>query len=459
MSPATVPSALATLLGPDRVSTSQDDLLTYAVDAYGRWRALEASTPLAVVHVRTTEDVQRTLEFATQNGVAVVPYGGGTGVSGGAMSVTPGIVVSLRGLDRIHELDVEGLRAQVGPGVILEDLADVAEGRGALFAHDPWSRPIASVGGSIAINGVGYQAGRYGVMGEQVLGLEVVLPDGRVVETRGVPKAAGPNLTPLFVGSEGTLGVITRATLQLHPLPQRRALSAYRFPGFEAGFLAVLRMRQSGVAPAMVDFAEEPLSGEEGATLYLAFDGPAETVAADEALGRKLCEAQQGALLPHQVVQHFWDHRHDSGWNYKREVLAQPPARRRRRRAWRGDYLHVAVPASRVLEYHRRCQELVQRYEVPVGEWSLWGRPEYFSLIVSDPAPEGNGRSASFTAVVDEVLRIAHEFGGTMEYCHGVGLKLGNKMAQELGAAMTLLRDVKRAVDPRGIMNPGKMGL
>lgn len=459
MSPTKVPSALASLLGADRVSTRERDLLAHAVDAYGRWRAVEAATPLAVVFACTTEDVQKTLEFASQNGVPVVPYGGGTGVSGGATTITPGIVISLRGLDGVQELDAEGLRAQAGPGVILEDLATAAEAKGALFAHDPWSRPIASVGGSIAINGVGYQAGKYGVMGEQVLGLEAVLPDGRVVETRGVPKTAGPSLTPLFVGSEGTLGVITRATLQLHPMPQRRALAAWRFSGFEPGFLAVLRMRQTGVTPAMVDFAEEPLSGEDGATLYLAFDGPNESVAADEVVSRRICEAHQGEPLPQKVAQRFWEHRHDSGWSYKREVLSQPPPRRRRRRAWRGDYLHVAIPASRVLEYHRRCKELVQRYEVPVREWSLWARPEYFSLLVSDPAPEGDARSATFTAAVDEMLRMANDLGGSMEYCHGVGLKLADKMPHELGSAMTLLRNVKKTLDPKGIMNPGKMGL
>ncbi|MSQ12945.1 MAG: FAD-binding oxidoreductase [Dehalococcoidia bacterium] len=449
---------LQEVVGRGHVSAEVNDLLAHAVDAYGRWRAVQVATPLAVVFARSTEDVQKTLEFASQNGVPVVPYGGGTGVSGGATSITPGIVLSLRGLDRVHELDAEGLRAQVGPGMILEDLATAAEAKGALFAHDPWSRPIASVGGSIAINGVGYLAGKYGVMGEQVLGLEVVLPDGRVVETRGVPKAAGPGLTPLFIGSEGTLGVITRATLQLFPLPERRALAAYRFPNFEDGFLATLEMRRVGLAPALVDFAEEPFSGEDGAILYLGFDGPAEEVAADEAIGRRICQAHRGALLPQKKVDHFWAARHESGWNYKREVLARPPARRRRR-PWRMDYLHIALPASRVLEYHRLCKEMVQRHEAPVHEWSLWGRPEYFSLIVADPAPDGVARSAALTAVADEMLRVANDMGGTMEYCHGVGLKLGSQMERELGPAMTLLRDVKKTLDPKGIMNPGKMGL
>ena len=184
-------------------------------------------------------------------------------------------------------------------GVILEDAAVALKGAGLVLGHDPWSRPIATVGGAISTDGVGYTVAKYGSMGEQVLGLEAVLADGEVIRTRGVPKPShGPSLNHLFIGSEGTLGVITEATVRGFSRPERRALRTVEFPDFDSGFTAVSQLYAEGVRPTMVDYGEEPPSRETTesgeVTLYLAFEGFADDVDTQDARAMDVCRRSGG---------------------------------------------------------------------------------------------------------------------------------------------------------------------
>ena len=468
MKPALVVD-LQRLLPKDAVSVDSQDLERHSVDALGRYRAFWISDaldamPQVVVRPKSVEQVAAVAAYASQHAVPLVPWGGGTGVMGGAIPQRGGIVLDLKGLDQVHQIDVEARTVAVGAGVVLEDLGRAMETHGLALGHDPWSLPIATVGGAISTNGVGYLAGKYGPMGDQVLGLEVVLPSGQFLQPRRVPKSAGPALDTLFIGAEGTLGIITQAVLVAHPAPEVRSLHAYRFSGFEAGFHTVQEMHALGLRPALVDFDEE-FSLEGGTdsrgetTLYLGFEGYREEVEAQMARGLALCRHHGGEDLGGEEAQHFWDTRHESGERYKREVLQNPGGARRRRSSWRMDYLHVAIPASRVLEYRRQCQELLKEHRIPVREWSLWGRPEFFSLLIADPGPTTDTTSERMAQAVDQILIAAQDIGGAMEYCHGVGLKLAHLMDREHGPGMEALRGVKKALDPAGILNPGKLGL
>jgi alkyldihydroxyacetonephosphate synthase len=457
------------LLPRGAVSTSPAELERYAGDAMGRYRAfgtgeLLDAHPQAVVRPRTAQQVATVAAYASAQGVPLVPCGGGTGVMGGMVPVRGGIVLDLKGLGRIAEIDHEARTATVGAGVVLEELARVLEPRGLMLGHDPWSLPIATVGGAVSTNGVGYLAGKYGAMGDQVLGLEAVLPTGELFRTRGVPKAAGPALHHLLIGAEGTLGIITQAVLEVYPSPELRSLHALEFPSFEAGFEAAQTMYSVGLRPALLDFAEEFRPGESNGAphdveLYLGFEGTREEVEGQAARGLAICRRLGGVALGLGRAQEFWDTRHQSGERYKREVLEAPVKGRGQRRPWRMDYLHVALPASRVLPYRRRCQEMLAQYGIPLREWSLWGRPELFSFLIADPEPAAEVTSERMGEAVDALLIAAQDLGGSMEYCHGVGLKLGHLMAREFGPGLEVLRRVKKALDPAGILNPGKLGL
>ena len=459
---------LERLLGSGNVSIDRDELDRFGGDALGVYRAFRATKrldaqPAVVVWPTDSQAVSKLLRFANLRSIPVVPYGGGTGVMGAATATQGCIVLNLQRLDTILDVSTQDMTSSFQPGVVLETAATALDDAGLVLGHDPWSRPIATVGGAISTDGVGYTAAKHGSMGEQVLGLEVVLPDGEIVRTKGVPKSSsGPSLNHLFIGSEGTLGVITEATLRAFPRPERRQLRAFEFPDFESGFEAVARLYAEGVRPAMVDYGEEMWSRDspiEEATLYLSFEGFREDVEVHDARSREVCRRFGGRDGDQEEVERFWETRHASGERYRSEVLeaSNPGKARNRRSAYRMDYLHVALPISRVLEYRRRCQSVLASRRVIVREWSLWARPEFFSFLIVEDGDTGEETSASMAETVDSVLSIAQEMGGAMEYCHGVGIKLAHLMEGEMGTGLGVVTRMKKALDPANILNPGKL--
>lgn len=455
------------LLGEARVLTSHKVRDRYAGDALGSFRAFHAAPlletlPDTVVLPETVEEVAAVVKLASEHRTPLVPYGGGTGVMGGAIPVRGGIVVDLKGLNRLLKISQENRTVMVEAGVILEDLERALNGEGLMLGHDPWSRPIATVGGAIATNGVGYLAAKYGPMGSQILGLEVVLPNGEILATRGVPKAAGPSLHHLFIGSEGVFGIVTKATVQVFPLPEKRSLSALAFAGFEEGFKAVMELSRIGLQPSVVDFAEESplLPSSPKATLYLGFEGLEEEVEGSEKRALQICQRLGGTDLGTEKAALFWKTRHRLAERYRKLLLNRPASTRRRLLSWPPfDYLHVALPASSVLEYRKRCQAILDTYGLTIKEWSMWGRPEFFSLLIYDMSLGGQKGRERMGRAVNEVISLAQDLGGSMEYCHGVGLKLAHLMEREWGKGLKVMRSLKQALDPLNIMNPGKLAL
>ena len=460
---------LVRIVGEGSVASDAETLARYGGDALGVFRAFRAAPRLevraqAVAWPTTGEQVARLLRYANTNRIPVVPYGGGTGVMGAAAPVNSCIVLNLRRMDRIIGISEVDLTARLQPGVILHDAHESMKRSGLRLGHDPWSRPIATVGGAISTDGVGYTAAAHGSMGQQVLGLEVALASGELLRTRAVPKpSAGPSLDHLFIGSEGTLGVITEATVQATRAPESRSMLSYVFPEFEAGFNAVVAMLAEGVKPVMIDYGDELLSGDESlseeATLHLAFEGFPGHVEAHAAKATSVCGEFGARAGAPGDAERSWRERHSSAERYRREVLesSDPESQRRRRSAYRMDYLHVGLPTSKVLEYRRLCIEVFRRRGTLAREWSIWGRPEFFSFLIVEREDTGEPSSINMAETVDEVLGLAHRMGGTMEYCHGVGLKLSHLMEPELGSGAPLARRIKTALDPNNILNPGKL--
>ena len=282
-------AAISRVVGPGNVLTG-DAVEEFRWDALGPWRGFPeydalSPHPLLVARPRTTEEVSAIIELAVQASVSVVPYGGGSGLMGGTIAVQPSVVIDLKRMDSIIDIDYENRSARVEAGVILETLELALNGEGLILGHDPWSLPIATVGGAISTDSLGYRGAKYGSMGDQVLGLTAVLPDGRIFE-RTVPakSSVGPDLRRLFIGSEGCFGIVTEATLRTFPEPERRILRGFRFPRFEDGFAAIVEMHGIGLTPALLDYGESPTgNGRAGAaTLYLGFEGFREQAAAEE---------------------------------------------------------------------------------------------------------------------------------------------------------------------------------
>lgn len=418
----------------------------------------EVSVPLCAVRPQSTDEVQRIVRFANQEKIALVPFGGGSGLMGGALSIGPCVTVDLRGMDRILEIDPAARAARVQAGVVLEFLDQKLNEEGFILGHDPWTVPVATVGGAISTNSVGYRAGIYGSMGEQVLGLQAVLPNGELLRTRAVSKhSAGLNLNALLIGAEGCFGIITEATLRIFPRPAARAFLGFMFSSFETGYAAIQRLFAARLRPAMLDFGDDVEKHAPGSLLYLVFEGTEELVATEQALAERICCAGGGTALGREGPEQFWLARHD---------IARRFMRNRRQRRERGrdgvyrDWIHVALPASQVLAYKFAAQEVVRRHGVELQENGLWVQPELFSMRLSaeESVTTPNARLA-LEETVEELLRLAQQMGGSMEYTHGVGIKLAPLMAEEHGYGLEVMRQIKKTLDPNNILNPRKLAL
>lgn len=464
--------ALAALLGPTQVISDSRMLEYYKLDGLRpsrgyRGRERLGTKPACVVCPRSTADVQTIVQWANTHRVSLVPYGGGTGLMGGAITNGEGVLIDFREMARICAIKQEDHQAVVQPGVVLGTLEEALHARGLTLGHDPWTLSIATVGGAISTDGLGYRGGRYGSMGEQVLGLEVVLPHGMILRTRAVPKSStGPDLSQLFIGAEGVCGLITEATLQVFPTPEARALLAFAFPTFPAGFAAVSEMAAVGLRPALLELGEDyptfthdaVTTGDGGhaVTLYVGCEGFRELVEAQRARAFMICRHHGGKDLGEPVAQAFWAERHRIADRFQRERLnnlkrgvldTRPPNS--------FDYIHVALPRSQVLPYRERALSLCEAYGITVTQCGIWTRPELFSMALHNE----RDHTEVLADTVDALLTMAQDVGGSMEYCHGIGVRLAHLLERELGAGMDLLCTLKQMLDPNAVLNPGKLGL
>lgn len=453
---------LAKVVGPDYVTTDKNrlDELTWDALSEGRLhpkKRPEVTLPLCSVLPASTVEVKGIVLLANEEKIPIIPYGGGSGLMGGALSVRAGIVIDLRRMEQILDVDTQARSARVQAGTVLEKLERRLSREGFMLGHDPWTLPVATVGGAISTNSMGYRGGLYGSMGEQVLGLEAVLPNGEVLRTRAVPKSsAGIDLKLLFVGGEGCFGIITEATIRIFPAPETRALHALRFESFEVGYNAIQEMFRQRVEPAILDFGDSGEKFQGGAMLYLGFEGSREVVEAEEKRALSVCDRFGAQGLPRDEAERFWNNRHE---------IARRFMQNRRQRRERGrdgiyrDWIHVALPASQVLPFRAAAMAIAKKHGVEVLESGLWIQPELFSMPLGIQDDGTNRAQLALEETVDELLHRVHEMGGSMEYTHGVGVKLAPLMVEEHGHGVEVMRRIKKMLDPNGIMNPGKLAL
>lgn len=453
---------LSKIVSPEHILTDPSNLDELSWDALseGRIHPLrrpETGLPLCVVLPSSTAEVREIVLLANEEKVPIIPYGGGSGLMGGALSVRPGMVLDLRRMNHILEIDKEARSARVQAGTVLEALDQKLTEQGLILGHDPWTLPVATVGGAISTDSMGYRGGIYGSMGEQVLGLEAVLPNGEVLRTRPVPKSsAGIDLDFLFIGGEGCFGIITEATVRIFPRPEKRAIHALLFESFEEGYKAIQRLFAQGLKPALVDFGDDDGKFQGNAVLYLGFEGNKEIVEAEERLALSVCGESGGRRLPREEAEEFWRDRH---------VIARRFMQNRRQRRERGrdgvyrDWIHVALPGSKVLPFRKAAMDIVERHGVHLQESGLWIQPELFSMRLGIEDKGTNSAQLVLEETVDELLRLVQKMDGSMEYTHGVGVKLASLMKEEHGYGLEVMRQIKKVLDPNNIMNPGKLAL
>ena len=345
MSTSDLLHALTASLGSSRIHTDDVSLDLLAYDAMHPSRlpaGSESAPPLCVVSPRSAVEVQEVVRLANAHRVPVIPLGGGSGLMGGAASVTPGVVLDLCRLTEVRIRPADRM-AEAGAGTTIAALNAAAEPHGLTCGHDPWTVSVATVGGTIATNSLGYLGGKYGAMGDQVLGLEAVLPTGELIATRAVEKAStGPGLHRLLIGAEGCFGVVTRATLRLFPIPQTRLLAGWEFDDFGAGFEAINALLQTGIRPGLLEYGDDDPSAERDppTALYVSYEGPQAVARVEAQAGREVCLQNGGRALDPSEVRHFWE----AAARQRGRVCQGAPGRRAPRPA--GDRLRARGTAA-----------------------------------------------------------------------------------------------------------------
>ncbi|MDX6266668.1 MAG: glycolate oxidase [Frankiales bacterium] len=442
--------ALSHVLPAGAVVTDPDVLTSLASD-----RALwaPAGVPSCAVRPRTAEQVQATLRIAYESGVAVVPRGAGSGLSGGAAAVDGCIVLSLASMTSI-DIHREGMYAVVQPGAVNGDVFRAAAAAGLFYAPDPASREFSTIGGNIATNAGGLCCVKYGVTRDSVLGLEVVLADGDILRTGGttVKDVAGLDLRSLFVGSEGTLGVVTEATLRLLPQPASAATAIATFDSMEAACTAVTAI-VTRCRPSMLEIMDsvtmravelmQPmgLDADAGALLLGRTDSGHE---ADLEVMRTAC-VDAGASVFYSTA----DGSEGELLTAARRLAL--PALERLGPTLLDD---VAVPLDQIAGMVRLIGGVAEAHGVTIGTFGHAGDGNLHPTIVVPDSPDGGARARG---AFDAILAAALGIGGSITGEHGVGsLKRGALELQLDQGSTKLHRLIKNALDPRGILNPGK---
>jgi glycolate oxidase len=440
----------------DIVSTAAADLEAVRADRSGR---VSETASIAVVTARTAEDVQATLRIASRHRVPVVPRGAGTGLAGGAIGGAGEIVLSLLGMTAILEIDPDDELAVVQPGILNDDLNAALAPHGLWFAPDPASKAISTVGGNIATNAGGILCAKYGVTREAVLGMKIVLADGRLMTLgrRTVKGVTGYDLTALLVGSEGTLGIIVEATVRLRPLPvgPKATIGAY-FATVEDAARASAAITASRLRPAAMELIGESALigigeylgldlGGHGSYLLVQLDGLGAAAEADSAVSIIRSLGGDAELAADE----------SAGERLFSIRRAFHPAM-----SARGTVLieDVAVPRSQLPAMFAAISGIERKYGIVIPTVAHAGDGNLHPNFIFDEQAGGSDVPAVVWDAADELFRACLRLGGTLTGEHGVGILKRRWLRDELGQPQVdLQREVKRVFDPLNILNPGKI--
>lgn len=447
-------------LGPC-VHTDEATLRAHAGD---KWHA--SALPEAVVLATCTDEVAVAVRFAAQRGLPVTARGAGVGYVGGCVPVRGGIVVSVARMRRILEVNPADGVAVVEAGVLTADVQEACARLGWFYPPDPASRKESSIGGNIATNAGGPRCLKYGVTRAYVLGLEVVLADGRVLRCGGRThkNKQGFDLVGLFCGSEGMLGIITQATLRIIPAPPARAALCASFPRFALAAAAVQNVLQGGHLPCAMEITDaytlsaarrylgpEALSADAQGHIIIEIDGQKDAVARElEAISGILRETGATEMRPALTegdVEAIWQLRREFSYSLKATGLTKLNE-------------DIVIPRSQLVALVAFCESLQQETGIPVACFGHSGDGNIHTNIMVLRDAEGRDIRPPADALVERLFSWVMEHGGSITGEHGIGLAKAPWFSRAVGpVAVDVHRAIKAVLDPKGILNPGKMGL
>jgi len=447
---------LRRIVGKENVLSTQEELLAYSYDATNMWQHL----PDVVVLPSNAEQISEILKLANENQIPVTPRGGGTNVSGGSIPIKGGIVLCTTRMNRIIEINKTNLNATVEPGVVLQDFQAALAKEGLFFPPDPQSFAGCTMGGVVAENSGGPSCLKYGVAKQYVLGLEVVLADGKIMKLGGLtPKnRTGYELVMLFTGSEGTLGVISKITLRLLPsLKASKTIVAVISDVAVAGE-TVTEIIASSVLPSKVEFVDswtfekfrgllpDDILDNSQVILLIEVDGLPETVDAEAQQVVNICRSRAGEVRvakDQAEAERYWQARtaHFSDISSRTHSIVNED---------------VSVPRDKIADFIKLGQESARRYDVPISFAGHVGDGNFHPVVLTDSRDKEHYQRS--LKCVDEIIETALSLGGVLSGEHGIGLEKQRFLKKAMDpAAIDIMKKIKDVLDPNHILNPGKI--
>ena len=466
-----IKNELLDIVGYEDVTVREAELLAYSMDFYlvpQLWidRHQPLQKPDFIVYPESAAEVARIHKLAARHGIAVIPYGGGTGSQGGVVPLYGGIIIDMKKMDQIVKIDEASLTVTAQPGINGQHLEWALNKKGFTLAHYPASEYGATLGGYVAARGSGTLSTKYGKAEDMVVSMEVVLASGEIIRTLPVPNhACGPGLLQLFVGSEGTLGTITEITMRLDPIPAVRRFNSYIFEDVRQGLEAGRRIMTQRLHPCVIRLYDSSSSERvvkrvldldvKGAFMVVGSDGDQRFVDLEMEIIHEICTELKGKELGPEPGVHWWKHRYD--FYFPPHSLMLPEM---------FGTVETTSTYDKIYNIFKAKQQVITEdfkewgtdYMAHFSHWFPWGVMVYDRFLIAKPPQDPQEALQLHTQIWGKAARASLEHGGVLNDHHGIGFKLGWLMEEQYGAAWPTMQGIKDALDPAGIMNPGKLG-
>ncbi len=448
---------LQAIVGKEYVLMTPEDLVAYSYDG-----TFAEQRPDLIIRPDSTEQVSAVMKVAWREGIGVVPRGMGSGLAAASVPMDGGMVLDTCRLNRIVEIDEVNFTARAGAGVVTQDLADAVAKKGLFYPPDPSSIKQSTLGGNAACNAGGPRCLKYGVTSDYVLGLTVVLADGRVLKTGGkaIKNVTGYNLTQLFVGSEGTLGVLTELLLKLVPLPKVARTAKAVFPRLADASLCVTKILSAGIVPATIELMDETTIAtiEEAMNLGLPLDVEAMLIIECDGMeeAQVLSEIETIAQMcratgARDVEVACTEKERAALWSARRSIS---PSLARRAPNKLGE--DISVPRSAIPEAVAAIKEISRQRDIPIAIFGHAGDGNLHPNILFDKRDAAQMERVKLAA--GDIFATSVRLGGTLSGEHGVGILKMPFLEQDIGPLYIEVMDkIKQALDPKNILNPGKV--
>ncbi|WP_396652997.1 glycolate oxidase subunit GlcD [Metabacillus arenae] len=448
---------LCNIVGSENFDDSKVGRLVYSYDATPQFQSL----PDAVIAPRNKDEVAEIVRVCNKHHIPIVPRGSGTNLCAGTCPTEGGIVLLFKHMNSILEIDEENLTVTVQPGVVTLDLIHAVEEKGLFYPPDPSSMKISTIGGNINENSGGLRGLKYGVTRDYVIALEIVLANGDIIRTGGklAKDVAGYDLTRLFVGSEGTLGIVTEATLKLIPIPEAKMTMLALYQDLEAAAKTVSKIIANKIIPTTLEFLDQPtlevveahaqigLPTDVKAVLLIEQDGPIEVVKRDMAKMADICKLENAVS-----VKVAGSETEANGLRTARRSALSALSRLKPTTILED----ATVPRSEIAKMVKATNEIAEKYELTICTFGHAGDGNLHPTCLTDV--RNHEEIERVEKAFEEIFIKAIELGGTITGEHGVGVMKAPYLELKLGeAGIAAMKAIKESLDPNNIMNPGKV--